>query len=66
MYRVNHESVNLNQMYEFKNEVLDKYGKFEKIYDCFVDLFKSLPLGHILNKEVRLFMEDYLIQMELL
>ena len=52
MSRGNHESVNLNQMYGFKSEVLDKYGKYEKIYDCFVDLFKSLPLGHILNKEV--------------
>ena len=39
-------------MYGFKTEVLDKYGKLEKIYDYFVDLFKSLSLGHILNKQV--------------
>ena len=41
MARGNHESVNLNQMYGFKN-----------MYDCFTELFKSLPLGHILNKQV--------------
>ena len=52
MTRGNHESVNLNQMYGFKNEVIDKYGKDEKMYDCFTEFFKSLPLGHILNKEV--------------
>jgi serine/threonine-protein phosphatase 5 len=39
-------------MYGFKNEVIDKYGKDEKMYDCFTEFFKSLPLGHILNKEV--------------
>ena len=52
MARGNHEGVNLNQMYGFKNEVLDKYGKDEKIYDCFSEFFKSIPLGHILNKQI--------------
>ena len=52
MARGNHESVNLNQMYGFKKEVIDKYGNDEKMYDCFTELFKSLPLGHILNKQV--------------
>ena len=52
MARGNHESVNLNQMYGFKNEVNDKYGKDERIYICFTEFFKSLPLGHILNKQV--------------
>jgi len=52
MTRGNHESVNLNQMYGFKNEVIDKYGKDNNMYDCFTEFFKSLPLGHILNKEV--------------
>ena len=52
MARGNHESVNLNQMYGFKNEVIDKYGRDEKMYDCFTEFFKSLPLGHILNKQV--------------
>ena len=31
MARGNHESVNLNQMYGFKNEVVDKYGKDERM-----------------------------------
>ena len=52
MARGNHESVNLNQMYGFKNEVVDKYGKDERMYECFTEFFKSLPLGHILNKQV--------------
>ena len=52
MARGNHESVNLNQMYGFKNEVIDKYGKDERMYECFTEFFKSLPLGHILNKQV--------------
>ena len=52
MARGNHESVNLNQMYGFKNEVNDKYGKDENMYECFSEFFKSLPLGHILNKQV--------------
>ena len=52
MARGNHESTNLNQMYGFKNEVNDKYGKDQKMYECFTDFFRSLPLGHILNKKV--------------
>ena len=52
MARGNHEGVNLNQLYGFKNEVTDKYGKDDKMYECFADFFKSLPLGHILNKQI--------------
>ena len=48
--RGNHESVNLNLMYGFKKEVEDKYNT--TTYECFTDWFKTLPLGHILNKEV--------------
>ena len=50
--RGNHESSNLNQMYGFKNEVIDKYGKDDRMYECFLEFFKSLPLGHILNKQI--------------
>ena len=52
MARGNHESTNLNYMYGFRKEVNEKYGKDDKMYDCFSELFKSLPLGHILNKQV--------------
>ena len=52
MARGNHEGVNLNQLYGFKNEVIDKYGKDDKMYECFSEFFKSLPLGHILNKQI--------------
>ena len=52
MARGNHESVNLNLMYGFKKEVSEKYGKDDKIYECFSELFRSLPLGHILNKQI--------------
>ena len=52
MARGNHESTNLNQMYGFKNEVNDKFGKTIQVYECFTELFRCLPLGHILNKQV--------------
>ena len=52
MARGNHENINLNQMYGFKNEVKDKYDKDDRMYDCFNEFFKTLPLGHILNKQV--------------
>ena len=52
MARGNHESTNLNYMYGFRKEVNEKYGKDDKMYECFSELFKSLPLGHILNKQV--------------
>ena len=48
--RGNHENRNMNKMYGFEAEVADKYGK--EIYECFVELFNTLPLGHILNKKV--------------
>ena len=49
--RGNHEDKKINGRYGFKNEVIDKY-KDEKIFDCFSEFYKFLPLGHILNKEV--------------
>ena len=52
MARGNYESINSNQIYGFKNEVNDKYGKNERIYGCFTDFFKYLPLDHVLNKQV--------------
>lgn len=35
----NCESVKLNQMYLFENEVNDKYGKDERINSCFIDFY---------------------------
>jgi serine/threonine-protein phosphatase 5 len=52
MARGNHENASLNQKYGFREEVIDKYGRDGKIFDCFTEFFKSLPLGHILNKQV--------------
>ena len=50
MSRGNHEDRAINRRYGFKNEVIDKYD--EKIFNCFSEFFKFLPLGHIINKEV--------------
>ena len=51
MSRGNHEDAGINARYGFRNEVLDKY-KDEKIFDCFSEFYKFLPLGHILNNEI--------------
>lgn len=49
--RGNHEGRNMNRMYGFQREVTDKFGD-ESVYEGFIEFFYSLPLGHILNKEV--------------
>ena len=48
--RGNHENRNMNKMYGFEAEVADKYDN--ELYECFVEFFNTLPLGHILNKKV--------------
>ena len=50
MSRGNHEDVDTNERYGFRNEIIYKYD--EKIFNCFSEIFKFLPLGHILNEEV--------------
>ena len=52
MARGNHEDISINYRYGFRNEVIDKYDGDGSIFDCFSELFKFLPLGHILNKEI--------------
>jgi len=49
--RGNHEDRSINQFYGFQKEIHDKYND-EHIYESFAELFKFLPLGHILNQEV--------------
>jgi serine/threonine-protein phosphatase 5 len=48
--RGNHESRGLNQMYGFSGEVTTKYSS--KMYDVFSEVFRVLPLCHVLNKKV--------------
>jgi len=48
--RGNHESRNLNKLYGFEGEVKSKYD--ESVYECFCELFCTLPLAHCLNKKV--------------
>jgi len=50
MSRGNHESKNLNKLYGFEGEVKKKYD--DPVYECFSELFCTLPLGHVLNKRV--------------
>ena len=49
--RGNHEDPAMNERYGFKNEVIEKYRDY-KIFDCFSEFYKFLPLGHILNKQI--------------
>ena len=48
--RGNHEDVDTNERYGFKNEIMMKYDK--NIFNCFSEVFRFLPLGHILNNQV--------------
>lgn len=50
LVRGNHEARNLNKMYGFENEVKEKYDS--DIYECFCELFCSLPLAHIINDKI--------------
>ena len=49
--RGNHEDKEMNERYGFKREIMSKYND-ERIHDCFVEFFKFIPLGHILNGEI--------------
>jgi len=48
--RGNHESLNLNRMYGFEGEVLNKYNK--SVFDLFTEVFNWLPLAALLNSKV--------------
>lgn len=48
--RGNHESLNLNRMYGFEGEVLNKYSK--NVFDLFTEVFTWLPLAAVLNNKV--------------
>jgi serine/threonine-protein phosphatase 5 len=50
MSRGNHEARSLNRIHGFQGEVKSKYD--EDIYECFCELFCTLPLGHVLNNKV--------------
>jgi len=49
--RGNHEDQRINLFYGFMHEVHEKYND-DDTYEIFHELFKFLPLGHILNEEV--------------
>jgi len=49
--RGNHEDQRINLFYGFMHEVHEKYND-DDTYESFHELFKFLPLGHILNEEV--------------
>ena len=48
--RGNHEGLNLNKVYGFENEMRSKYSS--DMYDLAHDVFRSLPLCHIIGKTV--------------
>lgn len=50
MARGNHEARSLNRIHGFQGEVTNKYD--EEVYECFCDIFNTLPLGHVLNNKV--------------
>ena len=50
MNRGNHEDQEMNSRYGFESETIDKYDI--DVFECFSELFKFLPLGHVLNKKV--------------
>ena len=48
--RGNHEGLNLNKVYGFEGEAKAKYG--EGFYELAHDVFRALPLGHVLGTKV--------------
>mmetsp|Transcript_82417 Transcript_82417/g.123691 ORF Transcript_82417/g.123691 Transcript_82417/m.123691 type:complete len:176 (+) Transcript_82417:923-1450(+) len=48
--RGNHEAKNMNKLYGFEGEVLNKYDG--NIYELFSKIFCALPLAYTLNKKV--------------
>lgn len=50
MSRGNHESINMNQMYGFTGEVMEKYSS--QMSSMFTHVYNWLPLCHCLNKRV--------------
>jgi serine/threonine-protein phosphatase 5 len=50
MSRGNHETKNLNKLYGFEGEVKSKYDM--TVYDLFSELFCTMPLSHLINKQV--------------
>lgn len=50
MSRGNHESKNMNKMYGFEGEVVNKYDS--NIYEAYCQLFCALPLCHLLHKKI--------------
>jgi len=50
LMRGNHETINMNRMYGFEGEVVQKYSK--KVFDLFTEVFNWLPLSACINKKV--------------
>ncbi|MDP2438112.1 MAG: PP5 family serine/threonine-protein phosphatase [archaeon] len=48
--RGNHEALSMNRMYGFEREVKHKYG--ERAFEMFLEVFRMLPLAHVLNDRV--------------
>ena len=50
--RGSQEDITSNYRYGFKNEIFDKYDSDDKVYNCFYEFYRFLPLGYILNEEI--------------
>ena len=50
LLRGNHETINMNNIYGFRNEVEAKYNK--KVFELFTEVFNYLPLSAVINKKV--------------
>jgi serine/threonine-protein phosphatase 2B catalytic subunit len=51
MLRGNHESIAMTETFTFRQEVLDKYGGDEALYDTFIDCFEGLQLAATINDD---------------
>eukprot|EP00760_Papus_ankaliazontas_P035069 PhM_4_TR7605/c1_g1_i1/m.49382/K04460/PPP5C; serine/threonine-protein phosphatase 5 len=48
--RGNHEGLNLNKVYGFEGEMVQKYSR--ELFDLSHDVFRALPLAHTINRKV--------------
>lgn len=52
MNRGNHETSNMNKIYGFEAELSKKYSLHSELFELFQDLFKSLPLCHVIQSKI--------------
>ena len=49
LLRGNHESRNMTEVFTFRDEIIQRFDN--EVYDCFMELFDSLPLACVIDEK---------------